>query len=243
MNGSLLWRRARVATLLVAAGLGTAGLARGLAGSDHQDTPEVELNPRMDINDVYAFPGSSDDRIVLVMTTSSPLTPAQTPGAAFDPDLLYQIKIDNDNDAVEDYVLQFTVSGSGPTQTVNLRGPLAPAMTGTRSQLAETTPAVSGALNTALGSPSGIQLFAGVRDDPFFLDLEQFFCIIPDRRPVTGPLSQDCATGVSGGFRATGQAVDYLSGYNTLAIIVELPEAMLTAGGTAKLGVWGTISR
>ena len=26
--------------------------------SDHQDTPEVELNPRMDINDVFAFPGS-----------------------------------------------------------------------------------------------------------------------------------------------------------------------------------------
>ena len=27
-------------------------------GSDHQDTPEVELNPKQDMTDVYAFPGS-----------------------------------------------------------------------------------------------------------------------------------------------------------------------------------------
>ena len=36
-----------------------AGMAASIAGfgallaSDHQDTPEVELNPRMDVNDVY----------------------------------------------------------------------------------------------------------------------------------------------------------------------------------------------
>ena len=35
-----------------------AGLVVGSAlASDHQDTPEVELNPKCDINDVYAFFG------------------------------------------------------------------------------------------------------------------------------------------------------------------------------------------
>ena len=27
------------------------------SASDHQDTPDVELNPKMDMTDVYVFPG------------------------------------------------------------------------------------------------------------------------------------------------------------------------------------------
>ena len=60
----------------------TAGV---VLASDHQDTPEVELNPRLDINDVYVFPGANPDRLVLAVTTSSPLTPAGSVGATFDP--------------------------------------------------------------------------------------------------------------------------------------------------------------
>jgi hypothetical protein len=48
----------------------TAGV---VLASDHQDTPEVELHPRLDINDVYAFPGANPDRVVLAVTTCSPL--------------------------------------------------------------------------------------------------------------------------------------------------------------------------
>src|SRR5688572_18904545 len=98
--------RRGVAAVAVAL-LGTTSffVAQRLLASDHQDTPEVELNPRMDINDVYAFPGSSADRIVLVMTTSSPIAGQS---ASFDSDLLYQFKIDNTGDAVEDLVIQAT---------------------------------------------------------------------------------------------------------------------------------------
>lgn len=235
--------KARSALLAVGAiALAAAGVAvRQAVGSDHQDTPEVELSPRSDINDVYAFPGSSDSRIVLVMTTSSPLTPAQSATASFDPDLLYQLKVDNSGDGVEDLVLQFTFEGEGSSQRVVMRGPVAPAMTGMRSRVVNVTPALSGAINTSLGSPTGIQVFAGARDDPFFLDLEQFFRIIPDRRPVTGALSQLPDTPTASGFRNPG--VDYLSGFNTLAIVVELPESMLTGAGTGRVGLWGTISR
>src|SRR5215207_8765169 len=111
--------------LLVGAGSLGVGLRSSLA-SDHQDTPEVELHPRLDINDVYAFPGSSADRVALVVTTSSPLTPTTSVGAAFDPDILYQIKVDNTGDGVEDLVLQFTFDGDGAAQQVTLRGPIAP---------------------------------------------------------------------------------------------------------------------
>ncbi|MGH7463490.1 MAG: DUF4331 family protein, partial [Longimicrobiales bacterium] len=216
---------------------------RATIGSDHQDTPEVELSPRMDINDVYVFPGSSDDRIVLVLTTSSPLSPAQTTSASFDPNLLYQLKVDNNNDATEDLVLQFTFEGMGANQRVRVRGPVRPDMIGVRNTVVTTGQDLTGNFNTTFGTPSGIQVFAGPRDDPFFLDLEQFFRIIPDRRPVSGPLSQLPDQPSATAFRAAGNAVDYLRGLNTLAIVVELPESMLTAGGTSKLGVWGTISR
>src|SRR6186713_2566475 len=56
----------------------TLAVVSNSSASDHQDTPEVELSPRMDVNDVYAFPGASAYRIVLAMTTSSPITPAQS---------------------------------------------------------------------------------------------------------------------------------------------------------------------
>src|SRR6185436_7748390 len=95
-----LMSRRSLAVAAVALVGGTSAIVAGrLLASDHQDTPEVELNPRMDINDVYAFPGSSADRITLVMTTSSPIAGV---GASFDPNILYQLKIDNTGDAVED---------------------------------------------------------------------------------------------------------------------------------------------
>jgi hypothetical protein len=223
--------------------VGTLVAVRATIGSDHQDTPEVELNARMDINDVYAMPGSSDDRIALIMTTSSPLTPAQTTGASFDPNLLYQIKIDNNGDAVEDLVLQFTFEGMGASQIVHVRGPVRPEITGTRNSIVANAAELVGTINTTFGAANAIQVFAGHREDPFFIDLEQFFRIIPDRRPVSGPLSQIPDQPSATAFRPAGQAFDYLRGLNALAIVVELPESLLTAGGTPKLGIWGTISR
>ncbi|MGH7696205.1 MAG: DUF4331 family protein, partial [Gemmatimonadaceae bacterium] len=172
------WRRLFFGALAFA----TAISAATLFASDHQDTPEVELSPRMDINDVYAFPGASADRIVLVLTTSSPITPAQSASASFDPNLLYQLKIDNTGDGVEDRVLQFTFSGTGANQQIQVRGPVAPAAVGMINTVVDASLSLTGAVNSTLGSASGLQVFAGLRDDPFFLDLEQFFRIVPDRK-------------------------------------------------------------
>jgi hypothetical protein len=217
--------------------------AATLFASDHQDTPEVELSPRMDINDIYAFPGASADRIVLVMTTSSPITPAQSATASFDSNLLYQLKVDNTGDGVEDRVIQFTFSGNGASQQVQVRGPVAPLTTGMINSVVNTSPSLTGTVNTTLGAATGMLVFVGLRDDPFFLDLEQFFRIVPDRKPVSGPLSALPDTPSASAWRPPGQAVDYLRGINTLAFVVELPTSMLTTGGTSKIGVWGTISR
>lgn len=230
---------------LLIAGAGSLSVAlRPSLASDHQDTPEVELHPRLDINDVYAFPGSTADRIALVLTTSSPLTPGATSGAAFDPDILYQLKVDNSGDGVEDLVLQFTFDGEGSAQVVSLRGPAAPAQPGRLNTTLPLGPTIAGPTNTVLGSAPGVQLFAGVRDDPFYIDLEQFFKIIPDRGPVQGPLSKIGPKPEASAFRNPG--IDFLRGINTLGIVVELPESLLIAPGSGadpKLGIWATTSR
>ena len=69
------------------------------------------------------------------------------------------------------------------------------------------------------------------------------FRIIPDRKPSTGQLSMLPDTATASSFRAAGSAVDFVKGFNVLSIVVELPKSQLTAGGSAKIGIWGTISR
>jgi hypothetical protein len=252
-----------------AAGLGiavlfTAGVlgVRQAVGSDHQDTPEVELSPRMDINDLYAFPGSSEDRIAIVLTTQSPITPGATAAARFDPNALYQIKIDNTGDAVEDLVLQFQFDDmAGGGQRVAMFGPVA-ILPGHNNRVAKATPDVLGNINTNLTIGAGatqVQLFAGPRDDPFYIDLDQFFRIIPDRRPSRGPLSQigpapeasafrpRCTGGVINPGQAQfdqthGCANDFLRTFNSMAIVVELPESALKGAGN-NIGLWATVSR
>jgi len=94
------WNHPRVPLLALAAAAVTAGsvvAVRAVTASDHQDTPLVEMSPRLDVNDVYAFPAPGNpSRTVLVLGTSSPLTPANTPSFTFGTrdQELYQIKID-----------------------------------------------------------------------------------------------------------------------------------------------------
>jgi hypothetical protein len=109
--------------------------------------------------------------------------------------------------------------------------------------VATSAPVLTGPINQPLGTTTGIQLFAGAREDPFFLDLEQFLRILPDRKPSTGALSAIPDSPSATTFRSASTAVDALKGSNLLAIVIELPVSQLTSGGSAKLGLWGTISR
>ena len=239
MAGPQSRRKLRKYAFVAAGVIATAVGVGRLVASDHQDTPEVELNPRMDINDVYAFPGSggtSTDRVTLVMTTSSPI-PSGT-NAEFDPNLLYQLKIDNTADGKEDLVIQARFDGNGG---YTITGPIAPASTGQIGTIVSGGTTVTGTVGQS-ATGGNLQVFAGLRADPFFIDLEQFFKIIPDRRPATGPLSVP-QTQQATAFRSPG--VDFLRPFNALAIVVELPKSQLVSSTAtdASFGLWGTISR
>ena len=270
MRRIALSRRTLLPAVAVAFALALVGRAWA---SDHQQSRLTELTPRMDITDIYAFPGAGGtdaSRVTLVMNTSSPIVPAANATSKFDPNLLYQFKIDNTGDGIEDLVIQVTFdSTANNNRVINVRGPAAPpprmdpegstqARGGTATVLTRNVqPSLIGGATdvvlTATTTAGQMQVFAGLRDDPFFVDLEQFFRILPDRKPVTGPLAALPETPTATAFRGPappfdvtrGAPIDILTALraNTLSIVLEMPTALLAPGANKKIGVWGTISR
>ncbi|TAG21462.1 MAG: DUF4331 domain-containing protein [Oscillatoriales cyanobacterium] len=97
-----------------------------------------------------------------------------------------------------------------------------------------TTPLNSNAvLNTVPVGGSNLTVFAGLREDPFFFDVEQYF------RVRAGALG----TGPKVGFKEPSKALDFAKGYNVNTITVRVPKAFLQAGtGANTFDVWSTVS-
>lgn len=97
--------------LLLVFAIGASAAASPVMAANHREAPIVALDHKADITDVYAFRsygGNSVPRVTLIMSVDPLLEPANGPNwFPFDPDILYEIKIDNNNDAVEDIVFQF----------------------------------------------------------------------------------------------------------------------------------------
>ncbi|HEV8303436.1 MAG TPA: DUF4331 family protein [Gemmatimonadales bacterium] len=219
----------RLVTLsLVLVAAAAIGVTRWTNASDHRDSALLAADEAADIADVYTFRSPTNpDNLVLVMTVSGFIPPAEASTTFFDPNVLYQWKIDNNGDAVEDLVIQANATGSAGDQTMHFRGPAAPAQTGVVNRVirgaTQIAVPVSNGASPIVGANRGIKVFAGVRDDPFFFDLARF-------KEIVG--------GLASSFNNPG--TDAFAGTNVLALVIELPSAML--GGT-KLGVWGTTSR
>lgn len=219
--------------------------------SDHADTPDIASNPGTDLTDVHLFPSTTNpDNVVLAMSLHPLIAPGQGLNTAFDPNVLYQFKIDNTGDGVEDMVIQARFSGSDPaTQKVMISAPVKPGMTGSLSRQMTMYP-VKGTINAAFSPVSGVRAFAGGREDAFFFDLEQFFNIFPDRAvPLGGPAPANPNQPQQATWRAPGVAQDFLSTgqYNVLSIVVELPRKLLYArtrgrGDQQVIGLWCTTS-
>jgi hypothetical protein len=98
--------------------------------SDHADTTENVNRLGADMTDVFIFPNPADaSRVVLVMNVRGLIPAGQAGNFSFDPDVLYQFKIDNSSplDYQEDLVIQARFGAAGPNQSVEISGPLRPA--------------------------------------------------------------------------------------------------------------------
>jgi hypothetical protein len=199
-----------------------------LYAADHIDAPAVtgasSSSTGMDITDIYAFQSPADNsKMVFVMNVQGLLSPAATAAASFASNGLYEFNIDNTGDNVEDLVIQALVQNG----KIRVYGPVAPGTTGGSSTVHTSGPMAEAALTaynattpTVGSSTSGIKVFAGPRDDPFFFDLVRF---------------KDIIGGTQSGFRNPG--VDTFAGTNVMSIVVEVPKSML--GSAAAINVWG----
>jgi Domain of unknown function (DUF4331) len=199
--------------------------------ADHRDAPGINEDARADINDIYAFINQNNGNVILSMTVN-PFQVGGAPGVAFGADVLYEFKIDNDGDDVEDLVVQTTFTSVTPgPQRFSVRGPARPRVAGTASSLLLTdAPVISGPADGSIvtGSGSVVKAFAGLRDDPFFFDLIWTFRLIGIQ--AGGPLT-----------RAPG--FDFFKAINCSAIVLEIPGSALRGRAGNVIRVWATTGR
>ncbi len=163
---------------LAAVAIAAAFLSTARA-SDHIDGPQLANDHASDINDMYFFLDPNDNsQVVLVMTINPFLISSEIIGQAiFDHNIRYRFEIENTGDAQTDAFLdvRFTRSvgrETGPqTATVTLpNGQTFTAFTNVPSQGADSSNTQPPPLTVTTDSASGVSIFAGVSDDPFFLD-------------------------------------------------------------------------
>ncbi|HEY8312581.1 MAG TPA: DUF4331 family protein [Candidatus Baltobacteraceae bacterium] len=228
----LLTLLASVTAMVLLAIVVTTYAGRPVIGSDHQETPNVVSRPGADITDVFVFPAANPRNVVLAMDIHALIPRNMAGGYYFDPDVMYQFKINTTGGSKENKVVQFRAVGGPGHQHLVMYGPAAPAMAGTQSQWVGRPQ--SFAFDKDVKFHNGVEVFGGPRKDPFFLDLAQLLKLIPDRNdfyhdPGTGvpPPSATC-------FRNPGR--DFFIDYNVLSLVAELPRTML-AGPGGRLGV------
>jgi hypothetical protein len=266
-------------------GKGLVGLSLALSlsaipslASSHAEAPLISMDRFADNTDTYAFRSVEAGREGFV-TLIGNWIPLQEPGSGpqyfrWDDTVLYEIKIDNTGDGLEDITYQFqftTRTLNGDTilgqSTVNEDGVInsltdadynmpqtysvrrVDSSTGRNGRLiasglrtppANIGPRTTPNYETALGQPAvyglpgGGKVFAGTRDEYFYIDVAGIFDTLNLR-----------SIGMTGG-------IDTTKTYNVSTIALEVPVQDLTrsravpSGPTAAdavVGVWATSSR
>jgi hypothetical protein len=207
----------------------TVGVAPFLASAaDHLDAPNVgsihvdgsdnlsvtKVNGPLDINDVYVFKGKSAKHTVLAMTVNPAVNLGIGP-STFRAGGTYTFNVDTNKNSRADrrYEVTFGRPNAKGAQSYKVsffwgEGHRATIASGWTGKSSWT---------------HGVGSFAGVRSDPFFFDLLGFLGSVKGE----GTRRLD-----------DGKQSDFFVGLNTLAIVIEVPNAQLGGNGR-NIGVWG----
>ena len=193
---------------VVAAGLLASVFGVGVVtAADHVDAPMAQADQAADITDFYAW-HKDDGKIVAIVNYAGLLEVGQS--GVYDPSVVYGIHIDNngDNEADENIWVRFGQNSQGDwgVQFSGLPGIADPAV---------------GPVNTVFDAGLGTRAYAGLRDDPFFFDLDGFLATL-----MTGTLSFDSMN-------------DSFAMTNVNAIIIEI-STDAAAGGSNNIQMWAT---
>jgi hypothetical protein len=207
--------RSAMLTLLglaaILAGLWGVRSHRSVEAADHAEAPTAIGDPGADIADFYAWHDSVAGRLVTVVTFDALQMPGGTVGS-YDDMLLYGVHIDRDGDNLGDIEIltRFGQNAKGEwgVQVENLPGTSGP---------------IVGRVESVINAGGGAKVFAGLRDDPFFFDLEGYLDTLS-----TSTLSFD-------------NTRDSLAGTNVTALVLEMDLAEVTDSGLyPNLQLWAT---
>jgi len=239
--------------------------------SDHDDGVSEIKSPNLNLTDLFVFrekdqnPAITTSDLVFIMDVN-PRSIAQQQ-YFFNTQARYQFNVtrvtdvngrpsftvkpnsDNANN-VADVTLRFqfgapAANGTQPiTVTAIQDGTVSSATTTTGGSSILTTTLAGAAtetLNTVSVGGQSLTVFAGLREDPFFFDVDQYFKV---RASAAARLGGSSAPQVT--FRpacpAAGCAIDSFMGYNVLSIVARVPMALLQGSTTATaFDVWETI--
>jgi hypothetical protein len=188
--------------------------------SHHFDYPEDE---RLDISDAYCFAGAGDDdgpRTVFVMNASP------TTGIPWNPAGYYELRLDTDEDYVEDITWRFTFpvdsAGTQYVQVAELTGWEAT----DRNAAGRIITPPNAPVGEVLYLERGLKVFAGPRTDPFFNYI-----------PVPVEVAEAVATGTFPDLDALLPATDSFLNTTVRSVLVEAP---VTVTGFGRLNYWAT---
>jgi len=224
-------KRAILAAVAVTA-LAASALAVAVGGgpgrsqaADHVDAPGLTPpggNFQLDITDLYAFRARNGNTVLvqnvngLTAPGRRPVFASGVPSVSRTQAVTYWFRVDNDGDAAAD--VNIAVSFSKP----NSRG--VQTMTVTRNGQRLLSGRTSTGSRVTVNRAGRVRAYAGLRDDPFFFDLDGFVDILSTE---SGKSFLGC----------TGTRTDFFAKKNVSSIVLELPASMLR-GASSQIGVW-----
>lgn len=247
-----------LATLAVALLAGATGWI-GVRASDHDDGENDQKSRALNLTDLYVFRegdqtgAPADNQNLIFVMNVNPRSVARqqyfwSTNAVYDFHVTRRSTKTDPVTGADDVILRFqfgapdaakrqqitiTAIKDGATVSTDVRSDNG--MPVTTTPLQEPEPVTVDGTNIhpiSLGG-STLTVFSGLREDPFFFDVEQYF------RVRAGALG----TGPAVGFRPTSSAVDFTAGYNVNSIVVRVPISFLQGPTTSTtFDVWETIS-
>jgi len=184
--------------------------------ADHNDPPSVTGGSSDDIGDLYAwhYDDNGTQKLVTVLTFAGPKAPIDGQMGEYDREVAYGIHIDDDDDDAESEVEMIIRFGNNSAGEVGIQV----------SGIPGTEGPVVGAVESVIEA-GDVKVFAGLRDDPFFMDLDGFVQTLG-----TGTLSFDNTN-------------DTFAGQNITAVVIEVPYAAVQDDAGAVLNLWASARR
>jgi Domain of unknown function (DUF4331) len=255
---------------VVAGGFATQAGPFGVFASSHREAPLIAGDPRADNTDVYAFVSpDAPDTVTLIANWIPFEEPNGGPNFyTWADDTRYNIKIDNDGDAVPDltYTWIFDTVTRDPGQFLYNTGPVTSLddldlnvyqtydLTVTDDANVTTTLLGDGNGVTSPGDPIAAPSLVGAASTPDYTTLrDEAINPIPGGGQTYVGQADDSffvdlrVFDLLYGADATEVGIDTLAGYNVNSIALQLPKNALAINGNAAtnpvIGVWSTTDR